>query len=128
MRRADWLLLFIAYEGSPDGLDPVRLQKGMFLFAQEASVRRAEKYDFVPYNYGPMSRAIYGDLDAMADRALIQRVPVEGQSWSRFKVTDSGVAAANRILDRAMQEAPEAAQYLYATKATVNGKSFDALL
>ena len=64
----------------------------------------------------------------MADQALIQRVPVEGQSWSRFKATDSGVAAANRILDRAMQEAPEAAQYLYATKTTVNAKSFDALL
>jgi hypothetical protein len=27
MRRRDWLLLFAAYEGAPDGLDPIRFQK-----------------------------------------------------------------------------------------------------
>jgi hypothetical protein len=36
MKRRDWLLLFAAYEGAPDGLDPIRFQKGLFLFAKRA--------------------------------------------------------------------------------------------
>jgi hypothetical protein len=36
MKQRDWLLLFAAYEGAPDGLDPIRFQKGLFLFAKRA--------------------------------------------------------------------------------------------
>jgi uncharacterized protein YwgA len=81
MTRRDWLMLFISFEGAPRGLDPVRLQKGMFLFGQEvAEVPPDEKYTFRPYNYGPMSKAIYDDLDGLVADGLVEKVAVEGQA------------------------------------------------
>ena len=80
MKRRDWLLLFAAYKGAPDGLDPIRFQKGLFLFAQRARVPARSKYEFKPYVYGPMSRGIYDDLDHLVDEGLIERVPVPGQT------------------------------------------------
>ena len=87
MTRQDWLALFLAFEGAPDGLDPVRIQKGMFLFAMEAGVPEGQTYGFRPYNYGPMSRGIYDDLDRLVSEGTIEATPVEGQSWSRYVVT-----------------------------------------
>ncbi|HEX4806730.1 MAG TPA: hypothetical protein VFU94_12595 [Conexibacter sp.] len=128
MNRRDWLMLLISYEGAPRGLDPVRLQKGMFLFSQETDVPPAEKYDFRPYSYGPMSRNVYEDLDALVERGLVERVPVEGQSWSRFKPTESGIARGRELVARAMKERPQAARHLYDVKRFVASRTFAALL
>jgi uncharacterized protein YwgA len=128
MTRRDWLLLFIAFEGAPRGLDPVRLQKGMFLFAQETSVPAVEKYSFRPYNYGPMSRAIYDDLDALLGEGVIEQALVEGQSWSRYRATDAGVRRGHELLDRARVEQPDAVGHLFETKQSVAAMTFDALL
>lgn len=61
-KRRDWLLLFAAYRGAPDGLDPIRFQKGLFLFAQRAQVPARSKYTFEPYAYGPMSKGVLAGL------------------------------------------------------------------
>jgi hypothetical protein len=37
-RRQDWLLLLLARRAASEPLDPVRLQKGMFLFAREVQL------------------------------------------------------------------------------------------
>src|SRR4051794_39044419 len=95
--RTDWLLLFICYEGAPEGLDPIRLQKGMFLFAQEAPVADDEKCQFNPYNYGPMSTAIYTDLEWLLEEGLIEQASVEGQAWSRYRPTTRGIERAHRL-------------------------------
>jgi uncharacterized protein YwgA len=124
----DWLLLFLAFEGAPRGLDPVRLQKGMFLFAQEADVPAGQKYDFRPYNYGPMSTDIYSDLDELVARGLVERVPVEGQSWSRYKPTETGVRLGSELLDNAKAKHDDAAHHLYETKRSVAAMTFNALL
>jgi hypothetical protein len=41
--RRDWLLILCAYHGAPGGLDPVRVQKGMFLFARTGEVPTRER-------------------------------------------------------------------------------------
>jgi uncharacterized protein YwgA len=128
MHRRDWLMLLISYEGAPRGLDPVRLQKGMFLFSQEADVPSAETYVFRPYDYGPMSWQVYSDIDALVDAGLVERIPVEGQSWSRFRPTDAGIERGRTLIDRAMKTHPEAARFLYDTKKTVASQTFAALL
>lgn len=74
MKRRDWLLLFAAYEGAPDGLDPIRFQKGLFLFAKRARAPERSKYVFKPYDYGPMSAGIYSDLDRLVNEGLLERV------------------------------------------------------
>lgn len=129
MERNDWLTLFIALEGAPDGLDPVRLQKGLFLFAEEAeSVPDEQRYEFRPYSYGPMSRDIYTDLDVLVASGLVEKVPVEGQSWSRYKPTFRGIEKSHRLMKEAMDKYPDDAKHLHDTKQSVAGMTFAALL
>ena len=57
--RSDWLILFAAFEGAPDGLDPVRLQQGLFLFSRCPGVPPRSKYALQPGIYGPISDELY---------------------------------------------------------------------
>src|SRR4051794_27211358 len=98
MQARDRLLLFVALEGAPQGLDPVRLQKGMFLDAQESGAGPDGKYSFVPYNYGPMSAQIYSDLETLVTEGLVEENPVEGQAWSRYVPTKRGLEAGRKLL------------------------------
>jgi hypothetical protein len=100
VNRRDWLLLAIALEA--DGLDPIRVQKAMFLFAQEAGRPAGERYSFVAYNYGPMSRDVYRDVEALVRRGLLERRPVDGQRWSSLRATDAGHARARELLEAAL--------------------------
>jgi len=126
MKARDRLLLFVALDGAPQGLDPVRLQKGMFLDAQESGGGAGEKYAFVPYNYGPMSAQIYSDLEDLVSEGLIAEKPVEGQSWSRYVPTEKGLEAGRELLGR--DDSAAVAKVLHRIKKEVAGKTFKALL
>jgi uncharacterized protein YwgA len=126
MHARDRLLLFVALDGAPRGLDPVRLQKGMFLDAQESGAQEDDKYEFIPYNYGPMSAQIYSDLKDLVSEGLIEAVPVKGQSWSRYVATDKGLQEGRELLGREPSDA--VAQHLYRIKKDVASKTFKALL
>lgn len=126
MKARDRLLLFVALDGAPHGLDPVRLQKGLFLDAEEGDVGDDEKYAFIPYNYGPMSAQIYTDLADLVSEGLVEAVPVKGQSWSRYVATDKGLEAGRDILSGDPSGAT--AQHLYRIKKDVASKTFKALL
>ena len=90
MTRADWLLLLLALDAPAAGLEPVRVQKALFLLAREGGLPRSERYWFVPYNYGPMSPRIYRDVDALVRRGLVERVAVPGYAWGRVRATAAG--------------------------------------
>src|SRR5438093_519347 len=55
MDRRGWLMLLLGLRGEKGlvGLDPVRIQKAMFLFSR--LVPSEEAYPFAPYHYGPYS-------------------------------------------------------------------------
>jgi uncharacterized protein YwgA len=93
MTRRDWLLLLVAADDDVD-LDPVRVQKGLFLLAQEGGIPAEQRYAFVPYNYGPMSARVYRDADALVRRGLLERVPQPGYAWGRLRATPDGRARA----------------------------------
>lgn len=97
MAPADWLLLLLALDAPAAGLEPVRIQKALFLLAFEGGLPRSERYWFVPYNYGPMSPRIYRDVDALVRRGLVERVPVPGYTWGRVRATAEGRARAERL-------------------------------
>lgn len=126
MKPRERLLLFIALDGAPQGLDPIRLQKGMFLFAMDDSAHPGESYEFVPYNYGPMSAQIYRDLDLLSKQGLIEAAPVEGQTWARYSATEQGLVAARDLLSR--EPSQTAAQRLYEIKVDVASHSFKEVL
>lgn len=105
MTRRDWLMLLVAADDGGDGLDPIRVQKGLFLLAQEGGLPLAQRYRFVPYNYGPMSPRVYRDVDALVRRGLLERVPVAGYSWGRLRAT-----AAARERAQALRAAADPAE------------------
>lgn len=54
-----------------------RLQKLVFLMQRRLEENEnypleSTDYDFVPYDYGPFSKELYGDLDALADHKMIE--------------------------------------------------------
>lgn len=129
MRRRDWLLLFAAYTGAPDGLDPIRFQKGLFLFSRHARVPARSMYAFKPYVYGPMSTGIYRDLDRLVDEGLLERVRVPGKHWSRYKPGRVTFREGQRILKQAEDEKLlDAARELFKIKQDVSSVGFNELL
>src|ERR687884_1529187 len=126
MDRRDWLTLLLAYKGAHGpALDPVRIQKGMFLFSEEGGAPESERYVFEPYHYGPYSSAVKQDVDLLVAKGLAARVPVPGYTWDRHKLTEAGMARARVIFD----EAPKAsARKLYEIKQEITGVGFSQLL
>lgn len=96
MNRRDWLLMLLN-----GGLDPIRIQKGMFLFAMESGSPPREVYEFEPYNWGPLSRRIYFDLEEFLAERLAERVPVPGQTYAQYRRTSTGTEAAEALARRA---------------------------
>jgi uncharacterized protein YwgA len=127
--RSAWLQLFVALEGAPDGLDPVRVQYGMFLFTMEGQAPESAKYTFEPYDYGPMSPAIYSDLDELVRQGLLVARPVEGKRWSRYGATNAGLHSGARTLGTIEAEGhAQAVRAMHRLKLRVSTMSFDRLL
>jgi hypothetical protein len=127
MAPRDWLLLLIALCPLSEGLDPVRIQKGAFLLAQEGGLRCDEAYSFAPYNYGPMSREVYRDLDRLVQEGLIERSEVAGYSWRRHKATPDGRTRARGLLASTEAE-PSAISELRRIEGHIAARGFVALL
>jgi uncharacterized protein YwgA len=124
--RHDWLLLAIGLDA--DGLDPIRVQKTMFLFAREAGRPASERYSFVAYNYGPMSPGVYRDVEALVRRGLLERRPVDGHGWCRLRATDAGRARARQRLDALAAGDRGAVAVLREVRRTVQSLDFTGLL
>jgi DNA-binding PadR family transcriptional regulator len=112
------LLQFIALEGPVPALDPVRVQKAMFLFAIDESSNGDETYDFVPGLYGPSSTRVYRDLAYLVAHDLAATTREVGMGWSLYRPTDEGVAAGQELLAREPDEI--VARLLYEIKLEVS--------
>jgi hypothetical protein len=128
MIRRDWLLLLIARAPGPNGLDPVRIQKGMFLMAQEGALPAGQRYRFVAYNYGPMSRGVYRGVAHLRRSLLVEAHAVEGHRWRRYLPTPDGVALADDLAAAAAERAPLSLRRLDRTAAYVASVGFAELL
>jgi uncharacterized protein len=127
MNQRDWLMLLLGV-GDARPLDPIRIQKGMFLLAQEADIPEGEQYLFRPYDYGPFSSRIYDDLDALVDEGLVAREAVPGYTWSRYQLTDRGLEETQAIADRLDPDRRKAVRFLLEMKKDVLSRSFNRLL
>jgi DNA-binding PadR family transcriptional regulator len=125
--REDWLLLLIDRDatgaGGPDALDPVRIQKGMFLLSKRGPKR--DLYHFRPYNWGPFSSTVYGDLNLLENEALIAREQEPGRAWVRFRTTANGSERARAIAEDLK---PSTVQWMAATRRFLTTRSFTRLL
>jgi uncharacterized protein YwgA len=100
----------------------------MFLFSRDSGAPSVETYDFVPYDYGPFSVAIYADLDALYDAGLIDRLATPGYTWARYQSTASGIVEAQRLVDAMDRDDRSRAVWLQRLKQDVLGKNFRDLL
>lgn len=95
MRKRDWLLIALG-----DRLEPIQLQKTLFKFAMESGAPDADKYEFVPYNWGPCSFDIYGDLAELREEALVE-FEASGRGWNAYRVTSEGARVAEELREKA---------------------------
>ncbi len=127
--RSDLLLLFITFEGAPDGLDPVRIQEGLFLFSRCTGAPSGSQYAFEPGIYGPISDELDSDLERLVDDGWIELVPVRGTHWSLHKPTDAAFDRARRILRQTDDESLlDAVRKLFELKQYVSSVGFGDLL
>ncbi len=127
--KQESLLLYIGAPGSTrEFIDPIRIMKGLFLFAQEApqSVRRVGgAYDFEPFHYGPCAFEIYDDLTKLESAGLLTSRQVPGRSWKQYAVSATGRRQLTAVA-RAWN--PRAVEYLAALRRWCTSLSFSALL
>jgi hypothetical protein len=128
MTPADWLLLLVALDAPAGGLEPVRVQKALFLLAHEGCLPRAERYGFVPYNYGPMSPRIYRDVEALVRRGHLERLAVPGYSWGRVRATAAGRERATELAAAAGPRERRALEALGRIRTLVTSLGFADLL
>jgi hypothetical protein len=57
----------------------VRIMKLLFLMKMDAGLDKyvSDYYAFAPYKFGPFEKAVYDDLDALVERNLVERKPIE---------------------------------------------------
>jgi uncharacterized protein YwgA len=126
--RQDWLLLLLALRDASRALDPVRMQKGMFLLAQERNIPAHQRYNFEPYDYGPFSSQIYSDLEDLVLRGLVDEIPAPGYTWSQYKASEIGIDTARQILEDLPSGLVDDVQWLEALKRDVLSLDFRSLL
>jgi hypothetical protein len=119
----DWLLLFLAGNGHEEPLDPIRIQKGMFLLSMRGPQRNL--YEFEPYDWGPFSREIYRDLDALERDSLVLSEAAPGQTWRLYRTSIEGTRRAQQFAGR-MDDAH--VRWLLDTRRFVTERSFLRLL
>ena len=125
--RQQTLLVFLNHKGSQE-LDPIRIMKGLFLFAQQAPtdwVPRDARYEFEPYDYGPCSFQIYADLDQLRQSGYVTASQVPGRSWKYYSLTAEGRKIAQRVI-KGMNT--HAVTYLQTLRDFVTKISFRQLL
>ena len=125
--RNTMLLLFLRGAKEQE-LDPVRIMKGMFLFAMRAPVDQVPaeaRYEFVPYNYGPCAFEIYTDLDNLARDGLLSANRIPGQSWKHYILTNKGSELAEHV---SSQTDPRIPNYLNKVRDYVTKQPFSDLL
>ena len=77
MKRRDWALVVIA-AAQGESLEPVQLQKALFLIGEELPDDVGDDYySFRPYDYGPFDQAVYSDAESLAAEGLVTSSPIQ---------------------------------------------------
>ena len=96
-KRFDIVLAAMSAGGTGARYDPVRVQKLFFLIDREISEFIDGPYfHFEPYHYGPFDKAVYEDLDELAEQGKIN-IDTAGR-YNRYSLTDSGHARGIAVL------------------------------
>ena len=80
---------------SPAGTEsfsPVQVQKLFFLLDRNIADRTGgEKFDFVPYDYGPFDADVYNELEELQEDGLVEVTRKSAFGHRTFRLTDQGL-------------------------------------
>ncbi len=102
MKKKDWILLALL-AAKDYRLQPVQLQKSLFLLSESGLLGGRSFYKFEPYHYGPFSHEVYKEADRMVLEGLIVVLPVPGVRWREYWITEEGKIAAEKIATKPEQ-------------------------
>ncbi len=126
MNPIDWTLIAIA--NAKGNLEPVQLQKSLFLFGQQLKSRQLKTrsfYRFEPYDYGPFCSAVYSDVEELGRQGLIaiQRPPE-----ARYKLYCATADGKKRAKELERELDDNVAAYARNVIQFTQGLSFDELV
>lgn len=125
LTKKDWTLLVID-AAKPGTLTPIQLQKSLFLLGQNMpNVVKPDFYKFVPHNFGPFAKDVYGDAEALKNEGLIDEINKSGQNWPEYRVSQTGTQRAEELKKSI---SPDACKYLDELVKWVESQSFQDLL
>lgn len=126
MDRMSWLLLTLNAAGTA-GLTPAQLQKTLFLLEAELpqSLGTHDFYKFTPYNYGPFSKEVYMDAEALAARGMVNIYRADAQSYSMYEITLQGADLAKTV---SVEADARALQYLKSIVSWAQSLTFSQLV
>jgi len=127
MERADWTLLVIS-TAAPNSLDPVQLQKSVFLLGKNCPQIVGDGfYNFQPYNFGPFDVRVYQDAEDLQVRGYVAIHRPQWRSWGEYATTAAGDERATRIF-REDPTARSVSEYIHRLVPWVRGLSFETLI
>jgi uncharacterized protein YwgA len=99
----------------------------MFIFDQKAPPEwvQGTRYSFVPYLYGPYSKALQSDLEKLSHRGYIRTSQHEDQSWGFYSLTTKGLDVAGQI---SLEVTSDLVRYLASLYRYIMSLSFRQLL
>ncbi len=123
MQRSDVVLAAMAAAGERIRFDPVRIQKLLFLIDRECAGHiGGPHFDFQPYLYGPFDKAVFEELEALAQ---LGQVHIERSRRRDYHATIRGQEAGME----ALRSLPGAVRgYCEECAEWVLARSFGALL
>jgi hypothetical protein len=105
---------------------PVQVQKLFFLLDQNiAADFGGPQFSFEPYDYGPFDRAVYSELEALAQKGLVAIEAAPGAGRRKFSLTAAGYDAGRAAF---AQLSARAQDYLTRVSAWVRSLSFAELV
>ena len=127
MNPKDWTLLVIAARnGKP--LQPVQLQKSLFLLGRNLSVHQLQVesfYQFEPYDYGPFCSQVYSDAESLCFEGFVHIDCPISLSYRFYSATGEGIAKANELKKIL---SPETRDYLEKIVEWTSALSFNDLV
>jgi hypothetical protein len=107
----------------PYDLDPIRVMKSCFLVSQRGREQWKAAFRFEPYDYGPFDRGVYGAVEALVARGLLDAD--HSARYPTYRLTDSGRQRAREIREAIGEQA---ASWLEQVGRYVTSRSFSQLL
>lgn len=125
--RQEALLVFLGADGGGK-LDPIRVQKGLFILAKETPqdwLPSEARYSFEPYHYGPYSSTLYHDLDELDRLGYVAATVVPGRSWNYYSLSSEGARLYQQVSEKMD---PKTVEYFRRIRKFIDKLSFRKLL